>query len=60
MAVGLRVTSAADTDMTEAQDWYENQSPGLGKAFVRWMPPSLSLSVIPRSLLQLIVTSAAP
>lgn len=35
MAVQVRVTSAASQDLVQAHDWYEQQSPGLGKEFVR-------------------------
>lgn len=35
MGVELRVTSAAEADLVAAHDWYELQSPGLGKEFVR-------------------------
>lgn len=35
MAFELRVTSAASSDLAEAHDWYEHQSPGLGKEFLR-------------------------
>lgn len=35
MAVELRVTSAASADLVAAHDWYERQSPGLGKEFIR-------------------------
>jgi plasmid stabilization system protein ParE len=31
----LVVTSAAETDLASAYDWYEDQSPGLGAEFVR-------------------------
>ena len=35
MAFELRVTSAASSDLVKAHDWYERQSPGLGKEFLR-------------------------
>lgn len=35
MGVELRITSAAEVDLVAAHDWYERQSPGLGKEFVR-------------------------
>jgi plasmid stabilization system protein ParE len=35
MAFELRVTSAASSDLADAHDWYERQSPGLGKEFLR-------------------------
>ena len=34
-ARGLVVTSPAETDLTTAYDWYEEQSPGLGAEFLR-------------------------
>lgn len=35
MPVQVRATSAAHADLIQAHDWYEHQSPGLGKEFVR-------------------------
>lgn len=35
MAVAVHVNSAACQDLVQAHDWYEQQSPGLGKEFVR-------------------------
>jgi len=35
MAAELRIISAASADLAKAHDWYEHQSPGLGKEFNR-------------------------
>lgn len=41
MVYQLRVTSAANADLAEAHDWYEHQSPGLGKEFLRSVDAAL-------------------
>lgn len=38
----LRVTSAANADLIQAHDWYERQSRGLGKEFIRAIDATLA------------------
>jgi len=42
MAFQVRVTSTASQDLVQAHDWYELQSPGLGKEFVRTVDAALA------------------
>ena len=35
MPLPILLTSASSVDLVEARDWYERQSPGLGKEFIR-------------------------
>jgi plasmid stabilization system protein ParE len=42
MAVTIRLTSAACADLAKAHDWYERQSIGLGKEFLRSVEAALA------------------
>ncbi len=43
MSSQVRPTSAAHADLIQAYDWYERQSPGLGKEFVRAVDAAMAV-----------------
>lgn len=43
MPIQVRPTSAAHADLIQAHDWYERQSPGLGKEFVRAVDAAMAV-----------------
>ena len=58
MPESIRLISAASADLVAAHDWYEQQSPGLGKDFVRMVDVHWPVSRDTRNYFLLFITAS--